>query len=984
MNALTDRLRERSKEYGSIPFWSWNDRLEDKELRRQIQTMHRMHMRGFFMHARGGLETPYVSDAWYHAIRVCLDEAHSLGMQAWAYDENGWPSGFAGGKLLENPDFHAVYLCDEQTDTFPAMGENTLAVYALYDGAAHRTQTPVSQASGYLHITVHTDAAYVDTMRADITDAFIEATHAEYERRLGTDFGSAVMPGFFTDEAQYYRWGTPFSKKMEEWFLQAYGYSVFDALPALFIDYEGAMEHRYDYHRLINDKFTEHFAGRIYRWASAHGIQITGHFVEEYSLAGQMMCCGDIMPLYAYEHIPGIDYLGRSLKNDIGSRQLGSVCAQLGRDKALSEMFACCGWDVSPRELKHIAELQYAGGVNVMCQHLYPYSIRGQRKRDYPAFYSEHSLWQEKQPTFNTYFNHLGAALSLGEEAVDTLVLHPIRSAWLTYRRALNEQSVAALDNALSELTDRLGDAQIPYHFGCERLMKEHACVEGNILRIGKCSYKTVLIPYADTIDRTTYALLEKFLRGGGRLLTYRHHVPTRLDGRRDTLPLFDALPDLTDEGVLDELRQSGSVILEGENIPKTGLRSMIRCTDFGRIIYITNLTNGNLQNIHILAKNCDNLVEIDIQTLQIKPIYGQKLEKNVDVTVQLLVGESMLLAELASPQMHHAHAPRVPSTVSFSAPFTLTHAPLNYLPLDRAYVTLSDGKRSELRPMERIRDELLCSRYDGPLTLTFPFFISDLPPVLEVISETMSTDVLSVNGHAVSIADEYAIDRSFHVTNIAPYITPGDNTVSFTIPYHQGAHVYYALYEATTEAPRNCLSFDTEIENLYLRGSFSVGAPTDAFIEEDAIARRLSAQGLRIERQNTSPDIRHIERDGYPFFCGSMTFRTVHTHHTGDPTVLYLDGRFCTCDVTVNGCEAGCVMFSPYIDLTACLNEGDNTIELTLTNSYRNLLGPHHGKVAEPTFVTPPSFSFEKGWHKGVCEEFDDRYALVRFGVDL
>ena len=125
------------------------------------------------------------------------------------------------------------------------------------------------------------------------------------------------------------------------------------------------------------------------------------------------------MPFYEYEDMPGIDYLGRGLSSDLAPRQLGSVCAQLGKPKALSEMFGCCGWDVSPLELKRIAELQYAGGVNVMCQHLYSYSIRGQRKRDYPAHYSEHLPWQRHLARFDSYMGNLGCMLSRGAESAD-------------------------------------------------------------------------------------------------------------------------------------------------------------------------------------------------------------------------------------------------------------------------------------------------------------------------------------------------------------------------------------------------------------------------------------------------------------------------------------------------------------------------------------------------------------------------------------
>ena len=54
-----------------VPFWSWNDKLEPDELRRQIGAMQDAGMGGFFMHARGGLETEYLSEDWFRAAASC-------------------------------------------------------------------------------------------------------------------------------------------------------------------------------------------------------------------------------------------------------------------------------------------------------------------------------------------------------------------------------------------------------------------------------------------------------------------------------------------------------------------------------------------------------------------------------------------------------------------------------------------------------------------------------------------------------------------------------------------------------------------------------------------------------------------------------------------------------------------------------------------------------------------------------------------------
>lgn len=91
-----------AKEYRPIPFWSWNDKLEKEKLLQQAQWMKDSGNGGFFMHARSGLLTEYLSEEWMQCIEACAEEAQKLDMKAWLYDENGWPSGFAGGKLLED------------------------------------------------------------------------------------------------------------------------------------------------------------------------------------------------------------------------------------------------------------------------------------------------------------------------------------------------------------------------------------------------------------------------------------------------------------------------------------------------------------------------------------------------------------------------------------------------------------------------------------------------------------------------------------------------------------------------------------------------------------------------------------------------------------------------------------------------------------------------------------------------------------------
>ena len=187
MNKLIGDIKENSISYGSIPFWSWNDKLKSAELKKQIKNMKELNMNGFFMHARCGLETEYMSSAWFNAIKTCVKEAKKLGMQAWAYDENGWPSGFAGGKLLKDSDNFALYLKHEFSDKFPENSDNILAVYAVKgSGKPQKVDFPVDFAEKYLTVRCFSDSSYVDTLRDDITEKFIKETHERYKKVHGT------------------------------------------------------------------------------------------------------------------------------------------------------------------------------------------------------------------------------------------------------------------------------------------------------------------------------------------------------------------------------------------------------------------------------------------------------------------------------------------------------------------------------------------------------------------------------------------------------------------------------------------------------------------------------------------------------------------------------------------------------------------------------------------------------------------------------
>lgn len=102
------------------PFWAWNDKLNEHELRRQIRIFKTMGLGGFFMHSRIGLNTPYLSHEWFDLVAACIDEAQKTGTEAWLYDEDRWPSGAAGGLVTRHEHYRmrSLVLTRHEAETF--------------------------------------------------------------------------------------------------------------------------------------------------------------------------------------------------------------------------------------------------------------------------------------------------------------------------------------------------------------------------------------------------------------------------------------------------------------------------------------------------------------------------------------------------------------------------------------------------------------------------------------------------------------------------------------------------------------------------------------------------------------------------------------------------------------------------------------------------------------------------------------------------
>ena len=213
---------------------------------------------------------------------------------------------------------------------------------------------------------------------------------------------------------------------------------------------------------------------------------------------------------------------------------------------------------------------------------------------------------------------------------------------------------------------------------------------------------------------------------------------------------------------------------------------------------------------------------------------------------------------------------------------------------------------------------------------------------------------------------------------------------VDSTVDNVSSSLAQYARYDDFENSPkcqsiRNKHTYDMEIESVYLIGSFAV--ITDGEYENlpnDAVRYK---GDFVIDKPAEKLMLTNIEKQGFPFFCGSITLnKKIYTEVAGRKLTLDMRGINAV-KVNVNGSDVTTVIWNrTELDLSRYLVEGENDITLTLYNNLRNLLGPHHLEEGEGLTVRPASFFKEKcmwlSWWMTSTPPWNDDYCFVETSV--
>jgi hypothetical protein len=995
--------------YRSIPLWSWNDKLKPAELERQIEEMHRAGIGGFFMHARGGLLTPYMGEEWMSAVRTCIEKCKELGMSPWLYDENGWPSGFADGKVpalgLPYQQKKLVY----ERAPFQASAANTIAFYAKQEQRYVWVSAEESSTAD-LRIYYEVNPYYTDTLNKEAVRAFIESTYDAYWEQFGAEFGEDIQ-GVFTDEPQFARGHLPWSFELEPTFTSRYGYDVKELLPALFFPTPECQKVRYAYWECVTSMFVQAYAKQIGDWCASKGWSATGHVVDEQTLINQVTSVGDPLAFYEHLQIPGCDWLGRCVSDEpIVPKQVGSVAHQLGKKQSITESYGCSGWNISFQDLKRIGEWQFVHGINLMCQHLQGYSLKGLRKRDYPPSLFVQQPWWEEYKRFNDYFARLSMLLIEGTRQVETLLLHPIRTAW-TLQCGEDHAEIVPYHQAFAQLTRWMCQRFIEHDYGSESIIAEHGRVCDGMFIIGEAAYRVVIIPPSITLNRDTVILLKQFVQQGGCLIAC-NPFPRLINGEQS-----QEIDDLMESAIhinwsvsalLDAVNRTISPSLnlknaEGDVLAQDTINVQTLALDGSFMYFLVNSGEEDYGQVHVELLRKGYVTIIDLELGQAQEIQQVETEAGVQLTLPLNPGQSYVLRLQPNHEEEKISATnKVESSMigeselylSLDDQWHIAEVTLNSLTLDACRLRVEDGPWSEVQPIIFIQDQLLALGHPISIELEFDFQVQfDVHPDREMylVLENPESIKIECNGFPIeSVSCGTWRDIAFHKIDIRGKVVSGVNHIRLRTYFHNSPASYAALENAQKfESEGNKLTLDTEMESIYLVGSFGVMS-TSAFINGDR--RTVLTDGPFVLTE--MPATVHAEdlvRQGFPFFAGKIRLQQKFKWY--EKSSVQVKWCFVTppdsivSRLLINGEDVRTFLWHPYdADISLLLKKGENLIEIEMINSCRNLLGPHHHIKGEVYKIGPASFKDKPGWtDKDIDPDtciYLDRYAFVQFGL--
>jgi hypothetical protein len=982
-----------TRDYSTGPLWVWNDMLTEDQIRDTLRDLASQKVKQVWVHPRPGMMTPYLGKDWFRLWKVALKEAGLLDMNVWIYDENSYPSGFAGGWVPElMPESRGRGLDLKESKSAPKWDDKLLAVFRL-DGDTSENVTArvrtgeVLPEARYLVASVlragdspwHGGRSYVDLMYPGVTEKFLELTFKPYEREIGQHFGKRV-PGIFTDEPNIHpAGGLPWTDGLPGEFQKRWGYSLLEHLPSLAQPVGDWRKIRHNYFQVLNEQFIEHWSKPYHDYCERHGLEWTGHYWDH----EWPNCAGvpDNMAMYAWHQRPAIDCLMNQYREDTHAqfgnvrmvRELSSIANQTGAKRTLCEIYGAGGWDLRFEDMKRIGDWLQVLGVNTLNEHLSYVTLRGARKRDHPQSFSYHEPWWEAYHVSAGYLTRVSVALSQGEQINRVLVLEPTTTAWMYQGDGAR---LNPLGNSFFKLVMALESAQVEYDLGSEDVLTRHGSVAGRELKAGKRAYAVTVLPaFTENVNSRIAKLLEDLLAAGGTVVCLGE-PPSRVDGTES--PRMKEVAQQANwltiqPGDAPQMLHKWSAPEQFSIVRAPGDKGILfhhrRTLDDGEVLFLVN-TSIDAPSSGVVQSGARGVEKWDLYAGDVAAYPFENSGTGVRASFHLPPSGSLMLFLSKKPLKPAPPVAETATTIAATGPMSVHRVEPNVLTLDYVDITVAGETKTNIyfyqanqfawqkNGMERnpwdsavqFKEELISKTFPpgSGFEASYKFTIEGAPPRnLAIVIERPDLYRITCNGQSITAKKgDWWLDKAFGRIAIASAARPGENVVTIKATPFTMFH---------------------ELEPAYVLGDFSLKSADRGFV----IA----------PEQNLQPG--QWKEQGQPFYANGVSyarkFNLINlTKPQGRHIVALGAWRGSVAKVLVNGKSAGYITAPPWqCDVTPALKSGGNTIEVVVIGTLKNTLGPHHGN---PPLGSAWPGMFQRGAKDG--QPPGSQYSTVGYGL--
>lgn len=542
----------KSNQMTFLAFWAINDELRADKAQSQLLEMKRLGLDGVIFHPRNYPGKPeYLGKEYMAVLSDIILYAKSIGMEFWLYDENGFPSGTASGKvLLENPDARCMWL-------------------EYSDGNV-----------------VFREKHAVSTLDEKACRDFVRITFDGYKQGLSAE-AFDYFAGVFSDEVAFLDGvsvsvkcgGVPWCVDLAERYRERYGETLTDKLPLLFQDGEGCEQIRERYWELVSQMLRCNFYAPIHQWCEENKKRYTAHLKGEETIFFNLSYNGSPYEILQEVSVPAVDALERYPGNHYYPHIASSVARQFFDGSCLCEAMGGSGWGASPKDfvayMKWLAEC----GINIFTFHLSQYTLNAQAIRDWPPSVPFHVSWREAFPEALRRIREYGELLAQAERGKErVLIVAPTRGCMRRFlpqdAMCLNEHNGAGtpdsdagkISSNFGALVERCYQAGILYDVTEESVLEKHGRIGADGIWLGKMHYRHVILGEGCCFREKEipeklreYGLEMKMLPAGGAMV---QESPIGERAAQEDAGEWEILHDGENQMLLEPVREEAGRIL--------------------------------------------------------------------------------------------------------------------------------------------------------------------------------------------------------------------------------------------------------------------------------------------------------------------------------------------------------------------------------------------------------------------------------------